>query len=147
MPTQVRIFSMPKSLGETLAGSPSSSVPRSVPKPQDRSPADSHSRSLNSDMAAGRDKPREGGITFAAQDDLPILPIPELDSTCKKYLTALRPLQGPREHAETRIAVQDFLNHDGPELQERLRNYAVGKTSYIEQFCTSLLATRSLTCG
>jgi carnitine O-acetyltransferase len=85
-------------------------------------------------MASSRDDSREGGVTFAGQDKLPRLPIPELESTCKRYLAALNPLQGPREHAETKLAVQDFLNQEGPELQERLRNYAVGKTSYIEQF-------------
>ncbi|KAI2632381.1 choline/Carnitine O-acyltransferase [Hypoxylon sp. NC1633] len=79
------------------------------------------------------EKPK-GGITFASQDSLPKLPIPELDQTCKKYLAALKPLQGPREHGETTIAVQDFLKKDGPELQKKLQEYAVGKTSYIEQF-------------
>lgn len=81
------------------------------------------------------EKPATGGITFAGQDDLPKLPIPSLESTTEKYLASLRPLQGPREHAETQAAVQDFLKHDGPELQEKLQQYAEGKTSYIEQFC------------
>ncbi|KAK7752333.1 carnitine O-acetyltransferase yat1 [Diatrype stigma] len=86
-------------------------------------------------MTTIAETPKEGGITFSGQDQLPRLPIPELENTCKKYLAALKPLQSPREHAETRAAVQDFLKHDGPHLQEKLRNYAVGKTSYIEQFC------------
>ncbi|KAG5969877.1 hypothetical protein E4U58_000970 [Claviceps cyperi] len=75
-----------------------------------------------------------GGITFAAQDRLPKLPIPHLASTCDKYLEALKPLQGPRERAETEHAVRDFLSTDGPDLQEKLKKYARGKTSYIEQF-------------
>ncbi len=87
-------------------------------------------------MATYNDKPAEG-ITFAHQDRLPKLPIPDLESTSLRYLTALKPLQTTREHAETRHAVQDFLKHDGPELQEKLRRYAEGRTSYIEQFCTS----------
>ena len=45
------------------------------------------------------------GITFAAQDKLPKLPIPELNSTLKKYLAALKPLQGTREHSDTNHAV------------------------------------------
>lgn len=77
----------------------------------------------------------QNGITFAGQESLPKLPIPELASTCKKYLESLKPLQTPREHAETQFAVQEFLNQDGPELQEKLKSYAQGKTSYIEQFC------------
>lgn len=76
------------------------------------------------------------GITFAAQDKLPKLPIPELEHSMTRYLEALKPLQSPREHAETQQAVEEFLKSEGPELQERLKKYATGKTSYIEQFCT-----------
>lgn len=75
-----------------------------------------------------------GGITFAHQDKLPKLPIPDLESSLQKYLAVLRPLQTTREHAETRIAVDEFLRQDGPELQEKLKRYAEGRTSYIEQF-------------
>lgn len=81
------------------------------------------------------DEEPKGGVTFAYQDKLPKLPIPELAESCQKYLTALKPLQSPREHAETKHAVQEFLKHDGNELQEKLRRYAEGRTSYIEQFC------------
>jgi carnitine O-acetyltransferase len=77
------------------------------------------------------------GITFAAQDRLPKLPIPELSSTLKKYLAALKPLQSAREHSDTTQAVEEFKKNEGPELQGRLRKYATGKTSYIEQFCRS----------
>lgn len=78
---------------------------------------------------------KEGSITFGSQDDLPKLPIPDLANSCRKYLAALRPLQGPREHAETKLAVEEFLKSDGPDLQEKLQKYALGKSSFIEQFC------------
>ena len=79
------------------------------------------------------------GATFAAQDTLPKLPIPELDVTCKRYLDALEPLQTAREHEDSRHAVRKFLRSEGPELQERLKKYATGKSSYIEQFCKSCI--------
>ena len=79
----------------------------------------------------------EQGITFAAQDSLPKLPIPDLENSITKYLAALKPLQPPREHAETLQAAEEFLKNDGPELNEKLKRYANGKTSYIEQFCKS----------
>lgn len=79
--------------------------------------------------------PNRSGITFAAQDKLPKLPIPDLEGTASKYLAAVKPLQSAREHAETQQAVEEFLKAEGPELQERLKKYANGKTSYIEQFC------------
>ncbi|KAJ4289726.1 carnitine O-acetyltransferase yat1 [Kalmusia sp. IMI 367209] len=78
------------------------------------------------------------GITFAHQDKLPKLPIPELDSSCKKYLAALKPLQTPKEHHDTVMAIQDFMKSDGPALQDKLNKYASGKANYIEQFCEYL---------
>lgn len=81
----------------------------------------------------------QGGITFAAQEQLPRLPIPELEDTVRKYLEALKPLQSPREQIETRQAAEEFLKNEGPDLQSRLKKYANGKTSYIEQFCKSEL--------
>lgn len=85
----------------------------------------------------GSNQPKhKPGITFAAQDKLPKLPIPELQQTMTRYLEALKPLQNPRDHAETQQAVDEFLRSEGPELQEKLKKYATGKTSYIEQFCT-----------
>ena len=74
--------------------------------------------------------------TYSHQDKLQKLPIPDLNSTCDKYLEALFPLQTTREHENTKAAVKKFLEHDGLELDERLRKYAFDKTSYIEQFCT-----------
>ncbi|KAA8634092.1 hypothetical protein SMACR_02348 [Sordaria macrospora] len=85
-------------------------------------------------MASTPEEKPKGGITFAHQDKLPKLPIPELESTCQKYLSSLKPLQTHREHAETRRAIQEFLQTDGPELHEKLKKYDEGQTSYIEQF-------------
>ncbi|OBZ84040.1 putative mitochondrial carnitine O-acetyltransferase [Choanephora cucurbitarum] len=75
-----------------------------------------------------------GGETFKFQDKLPKLPIPELESTAQKYLSVLKPLQSPKEHEETTLAVQEFLNQEGPLLQAKLQTYATDKSSYIEEF-------------
>lgn len=138
MPTQVRIFTVPRSLGETLAvpdntnshqlsAAAKRQIPRSIPE---------LGLAPKKKMGVNEDKSYPGG-TFAHQDKLPKLPIPDLASSCSKYLQALKPLQSPREHSDTRHAVQEFLKNEGPELQEKLRKYAEGKTSYIEQFCMS----------
>lgn len=79
----------------------------------------------------GNSKP---GITFAAQDRLPKLPIPDLDSSLNKYLKALTPLQSAKEHRDSEAAVKDFLRSDGAKLQEKLKEYAKGRANYIEQF-------------
>jgi len=83
----------------------------------------------------GKPLAREPNTTFSGQSSLSKLPIPELDSSVTKYLAALKPLQTTREHAETQQAAEEFLKNDGPDLQEKLKKYATGKTSYIEQFC------------
>ncbi|KAH6850868.1 Choline/Carnitine o-acyltransferase-domain-containing protein [Chaetomium sp. MPI-CAGE-AT-0009] len=139
MPTQVRIFTSPRSLGETLSSpnQPSPATPRSVPDLPDlpkpiTTPA-LKARQHAMSEAYHDDKPK-GGVTYAHQDDLPKLPIPELEVSCEKYLASLKPLQSAREHAETRHAVQAFLRNEGPELNEKLKRYAEARTSYIEQF-------------
>ena len=142
MPTQVRIFTTPRSLGETLAPPAEKTqtivTPRSIPE-YPEIPKPSVSPALKARQYAvmngqEEEKPK-GGVTYAHQDKLPKLPIPELERSCERYLEALRPLQSQREHAETQHAVREFLRGEGPELHERLKKYAEGKSSYIEQFC------------
>lgn len=65
--------------------------------------------------------------TFASQSKLPKLPIPSLEDTCARYLRALEALQTPREHEDTKHAVDDFLNSDGPRIQEKLIKWAENK--------------------
>lgn len=77
----------------------------------------------------------KAGITFAAQDNLPKLPVPDLQGSMDRYLQALIPLQSPKEHRDTAISVKEFMRSDGPKLQEKLKEYAQGKANYIEQFC------------
>lgn len=135
MPSKVansnaKVIAMSKSLNESLASaSPSISAASSIKEPIAR-------QSLCGDA-----KP---GSTFAHQDSLPKLPIQELQDTCRKYLDAVRPLQTPREHQETKAAVREFLKTDGPELHERLKKYASSKSSYIEQFCMPPSTSTSL---
>jgi len=140
MPTQVRIFTLPRSLDETLATKPKPPSPKSprsvVEYPLVHKPTSSPGlRARQYTMSTHEDK-SNGGVTFAQQDKLPKLPIPDLEQSCRRYLSALKPLQSNREHADTKIAVQEFLTGEGPELNEKLKKYAEGRTSYIEQFCT-----------
>lgn len=81
------------------------------------------------------------GLTFAAQHRLPKLPIPDLEGTCRRYLETLLPLQSAKEHYDTVKAVKEFLGSTGPQLQDRLKRYAEGKPSYIEQFCMTHTST------
>lgn len=130
----IRTFTMPKSLNESLAepGQPQAASDMGRSLDGAKKVTDQYTKDQKDPLASSQ--PPKQGITFAAQDKLPKLPIPELEGSCAKYLAALKPLQSPREHAETTQAIDEFLKHEGPELQERLRKYATGKTSYIEQF-------------
>lgn len=125
----VRSFAAPTSLNETLANAqpPMADTGRAKGGPYTQS---------QKEPLANHGPKYQPGITFAAQDSLPKLPIPELQSSLKKYKDVLKPLQNSREQQDTTSAVESFLRDEGPELQARLKKYATGKTSYIEQFCT-----------
>ena len=69
--------------------------------------------------------------TLAFQDQLPKLPIPPLEDTCRRYLTALKGLQDDREHERTMKAVKEFLEGDGPGLQRRLEEWAETKARHV----------------
>lgn len=135
----VRTFTQPSSLNGTLASGPfnmSSEMNGSVRSEASAKDSTTSFPSEARDPLGHHTNPNsKPGITFAHQNKLPKLPIPELDSSCKKYLAALKPLQTPKEHNDSVIAVQDFLKSDGPVLQEKLKKYASGKANYIEQFC------------
>lgn len=81
-------------------------------------------------MISSKPLPSTPGGTFANQDTLPKLPIPPLEDTCKRYLNALRGLQDDDEHATTTRIVQNFLEGDGPVLQERLEEWASKRARY-----------------
>ena len=68
--------------------------------------------------------------TLAYQTKLPKLPIPPLEDTCRRYLRALEALQDQDEHEATKKAVQDFLENDGPVIQEKLKTWAEDKDRY-----------------
>ncbi|GAW03660.1 carnitine acetyl transferase [Lentinula edodes] len=74
------------------------------------------------------------GKTFASQDKLPKLPVPPLEETCRRYLRALEGLQDPEEHTKTKEVVREFLENEGPEIQQKLMDWARTRDSYIEEF-------------
>ena len=75
------------------------------------------------------------GITFAAQDKLPKLPLPSLEASCTRYLQVLKPLQPEEEQKASAAAVQIFLDGEGPILQAQLKEYDRSHINYMEHFC------------
>lgn len=134
----VRTFTPPGSLNESLAAAATKMSTNDQKEAKQENPAKQlspPSQIAKDVMSPHAEKESKPGITFAHQEKLPKLPIPELESSCSKYLAAVRPLQTPREYQDTCVAVQEFLKADGPRLQEKLKAYAADKANYIEQFC------------
>jgi carnitine O-acetyltransferase len=131
----IRTFTRPNSLDKKLKF-----ALNNMGNPDEKARSNSNHR--RSSPKSASPKP---GSTFAFQDQLPQLPIPDLESTVQKYLDSLRPLQTPKEHSDSRIAAREFLKYQGPDLQEKLKKYASGRSNYIEQFCKQSLYLGSIT--
>ena len=58
--------------------------------------------------------------TYHFQPSLPRLPIPEVKDTCDRFLLSAEPLVSKKELDEAKEAVEDFLEHHAPSLQEEL---------------------------
>lgn len=134
----VRTFTSPSSLDAKISSgrirmTPSNGDERSMNAAKDS--AQAYSAEKREPLASHINPKSKPGITYAAQDKLPKLPIPELEQTCQRYLENLSPLQSYKEHRDTDRAVQEFLRSEGPDLQAKLKKYAEGKANYIEQFC------------
>ncbi|GAA6002053.1 choline/carnitine O-acyltransferase [Rhodotorula paludigena] len=83
------------------------------------------------------------GKTFQGQGMLPKLPVPPLEDTMRRYVRALEGLQSYSEHERTKKVVDEFLHKEGPALHERLKQYASGKASYIEEWWTESYLSHS----
>lgn len=70
-------------------------------------------------------------ITFRHQITLPKLPIPPLQDTCTRYLEYIKALETPLEYEISSQCVKEFLETDGPILEEKLLAYA---KAFIEHF-------------
>lgn len=91
----------------------------------------------------------DGGKTLQHQQTLPKLPIPPLEDTMKRYLSALAGLQvallklapqlvspcletdcrrqAPEEHEATKQIVDRFVKGEGQKLHQKLVDYAAGR--------------------
>lgn len=96
-----------------------------------------HRRQFGDD---GEEEERRHGVTFANQDKLPRLPIPNLEETANKLLQFLEALQTTQQKLRAQEEVLGFLRGEGPRLQKLLREYERNGISegvlgsYIEEF-------------
>eukprot|EP00039_Didymoeca_costata_P003532 m.68234 g.68234 ORF g.68234 m.68234 type:complete len:654 (-) comp11950_c0_seq2:250-2211(-) len=85
-------------------------------------------------MAAVDEGQNEG--PYRNQSKLERLPVPSLEDTLNTYLKWLRPVVTDEEFEEAKIAVEEFKDNQGPNLQDALVEYDKSTTfkSYIEEF-------------
>lgn len=72
---------------------------------------------------------------------MPKLPIPELDKTCSRWLSAVTPLMSPEELQTSRAAIEDFAkSEEARQLHAELlaRDKAQPDTSYINAWWTDM---------
>lgn len=74
-------------------------------------------------------------MIFLNQKSLPVLPLPELNETCVRYLRSVEPLLSGDEFKKTTASVSQFCQCNGLELQKQLSIiHQTSKTSYVHQF-------------
>eukprot|EP01128_Nolandella_sp_AFSM9_P009061 TRINITY_DN5702_c0_g1_i1.p1 TRINITY_DN5702_c0_g1~~TRINITY_DN5702_c0_g1_i1.p1 ORF type:complete len:600 (+),score=73.78 TRINITY_DN5702_c0_g1_i1:3-1802(+) len=59
-------------------------------------------------------------LTFAHEEAMPRLPVPELEETLNKWKKTVSALATPEEMRELDVLVEQFLNGEGPDLQKKL---------------------------
>jgi len=83
--------------------------------------------------------PANKDVPNGEHKQLPKLPVPKLEDTCKRYLRALEGLQDADEHARTKAVVEEFLSSgEGDKWQQKLLSYNETVDSYIEEFWCEL---------
>ena len=105
MPSAARYSTVMKALNESLIApqTASDTRPRST---ESATQAKNSYPDQEQEPLHGQKAKHQPGITYAAQDKLPKLPIPDLESTLKKYCDALLPLQTSIEHEDTKAATK-----------------------------------------
>lgn len=81
-------------------------------------------------------RPGFQGKTFSLQGDLPPLPVPQLQDTVQRYLQSVKPYTrgDPALFARQEQLCRDLVEGKGPELQQRLEQYAQGKRNWMSTF-------------
>ena len=102
--TAVRFFTAPKPMGDTMDSPKQPTLEPKITSSSnqvfsngDAPTQDKANGPVGAPDASSKEKK---GLTFANQDSLPKLPIPDLEATCRRYQEALSALQTPREQEE-----------------------------------------------
>eukprot|EP01137_Pigoraptor_chileana_P035371 Opistho-2@29268 len=88
--------------------------------------------------ADGKNKPTESTLQY--QDQLPRLPVPNLEETCSKYLASVRPVVNDADYEETSRVVNDFKRPGGAgeRLHVKLVERAKEHRNWLEEWWENL---------
>ena len=64
--------------------------------------------------------PRGPSVMYKNQQDLPRLPLPDLEDTCELFLEVTQTVVDSASYETTKKAVADFLSGSGPKLHKKL---------------------------
>lgn len=72
--------------------------------------------------------------TFQYQDQLPSLPVPDLQHTLDRYLDSVKPHLSPEEYKQTEFIVQQFAANEGKFLHEKLLEQASKSRNWLQKW-------------
>ena len=80
-------------------------------------------------------EPLPGTVTFAAQPNLPQLPVPDLKQTLDRLKESLKPIAwSDSEYSSVLRKIDTFANGHGPQLQQRLLDRASERPHWLEEW-------------
>ena len=80
-------------------------------------------------------EPLPGTVTFAAQPNLPQLPVPDLKQTLDRLRESLKPIAwSDSEYSSVLRKIDTFANGHGPQLQQRLLDRASERPHWLEEW-------------
>lgn len=80
-----------------------------------------------------------GPKTFEFDDELPALPVPDLEATLANYLESVSVVATKEEYEKTEIIVNNFKNGVGQQLQELLHERAKEKRNWVSDLYVAAL--------
>jgi hypothetical protein len=87
------------------------------------------------DWKSAAPEPLPGTVTFAAQPNLPRLPVPDLKQTLDRLKDSLKPIAwSDSEYSSVLSKIDTFANDQGPQLQQRLLTRASEKPHWLEEW-------------
>lgn len=77
--------------------------------------------------------------TFSFDNNLPSLPLPDLDKTLKKYLDSVKPFLTELEFLQTTKKLENFRNGIGKQLHFHLLEKAKNERNWVRKFSFSVM--------